>query len=122
MSGSLLLAFEQSVDDAFSLMDYNAYGVSESKFAMHDYDGGASRSTTLSAWRTVLSSLSVSGEEAASFAGDPLFVDSGGTDPADFQLQAGSPCKDTGRIGGVSGGGTVDMGCWGGASQIGADI
>jgi hypothetical protein len=120
MNGSLLLAYEQSADAAFALMNYNSYGISESKFAMHDYASGAARSTTLAAWRTVLSGKSIAGGEVASFITNPLFMNASGTAPGDFKLQAGSTCKNAGRIGGTSDGLATDMGCWGnGASQIG---
>jgi hypothetical protein len=78
--------------------------------------------TSISAWRTYLGGTSISGKEAGSIIDDPEFEDATGTTPADFMLATGSPCINAGRVGGVSVGAAIDMGCWGGASQIGVDF
>lgn len=62
------------------------------------------------------------GAEANSTTSDPLFVNVA-NDPTGFKLQAGSPCRNAGRMGGTADGAAVDMGCWTeGVSQIGCQF
>lgn len=72
-----------------------------------------------------LAQVQAEGFETHSIAADPLFASSTPSSPADFVLQGGSPCKNTGKSDGTSGGSNVDMGAWGGASppsRIGCDF
>jgi hypothetical protein len=95
------------------VLDYNCYDASAIRVTV-----GASSSpayTSLASWK------SASGKDAASFQANPLFTNTG-TGAARYQLQAGSPCKNTGRVGGTSGGAVTDIGAWTpDVSRIGTD-
>ncbi len=97
----------------FGVLDYNCYGGQFRNWASNMY-------TSLATWRSAMSAAG--GAEAHSAASDPLFVSRGANTPANYKLQAGSPCIGAGRIGGVSSGSAVDQGCWTtGVAQIGSD-
>lgn len=74
------------------------------------YDADLPQSYSLAGWQEL------TGKDANSFtSSNPLFVNESGTTPADFQLQAGSPCLGAGR-------GGVNIGAWDGTvTQIGPD-
>jgi hypothetical protein len=94
------------------IVDYNCYDPSAVYFALGA--GPSSTYTTLSSWRTA------TGREAGSIQANPLFVGSG-AGPTKYALQSGSSLKNAGRVGGTSGGATVDIGAYGGATQVGTD-
>lgn len=91
--------------------NYNSYPVNP-KFKRDSNSDGVSDGTSYS---SVATWSAASGFDAAGISGDPLFVGSG-ADALAYQLQGGSPCKNTGRSDGTSGGTACDMGAWGGAS------
>ena len=73
------------------------------------YVGGTPQD--LPTWRTN------SGMDANSISQDPLFV--GPTTTVEgFKLQGTSPCLDTGRVGGVSGGAVVDIGAYATGNEV----
>jgi hypothetical protein len=97
----------------FGVLDYNWYAGLFRNWA-------STMSTSLASWRTAMSAAG--GAEAHSATGDPMFVSRGGNTPTNYQLRAGSPCIGAGRVGGVSSGAAVDLGCWTvGVMQIGHD-
>jgi hypothetical protein len=107
---------------AIEVFDYNCYGPSSFAAQYLDVVGypwttsNYTVVTSLATWRTL------TGQEAGSFVDDPEFTLTG-TDAERFQLGPSSPCRDAGRVGGVSGGAAVHMGAWtAGITQIGADF
>jgi hypothetical protein len=61
--------------------------------------------------------------DSSSTTEDPQLSISPGGGPNQYALPPDSPCKNTGRVGGVSTGQKTDMGAWGnGASQIGSTV
>jgi hypothetical protein len=97
----------------FEIIDFNNYSGQ-----FRNYSGSAR--TTMSAWRTAMAAAG--GAEANSSTADPLF-ERIANDPAGFKLQAGSPCRNAGRLGGTPSGAAVDLGCWtAGVSQIGCQF
>lgn len=101
-----------SAGNTSTKFDYNCYPTSPR--IGRDTDNDSYPNTT----HTTLGAMtSASGYEANSITGDPVFVASGsGADY--YQLQGGSPCKNTGKSDGTSGGSNVDMGAWGNSAPI----
>jgi hypothetical protein len=90
------------------ILDYNSY---PANFSITDRAGNTSYSS-LAAWQSSMA------KDTHSSTANPLLVNASGTTPADFKLQATSPLKGAGRVGGVASGAAVDIGAWGGATQI----
>lgn len=108
--------------EMFSLMDRNCYPSRNSNFFKAS-DGDYYTPDT--SWTSLAAYQSATGFEANSIQADPVFTDGTGTDPDNYKLDSGSPCKSAGKSDGTSGGSNVDMGCWGGASpptQIGSSF
>lgn len=104
--------------DGPGICDYNCYPASNFSNGLNSSgDTGAPTTySSLANWRTA------SSKDANSLATNPLFTGSG-SGPLAYQLQGGSPCKNTGKSDGTSGGSNVDMGAWGnGATSIGCDF
>lgn len=106
----------------FGIIDYNVYTSGTNKWSTFSPPNGAypdNNYSTLSAWRTA------TGKEAGSsvsLSSSP-FVGTG-TAADKYKLSGGSLPVNFGRVGGVSGGATIDAGAWGGASpptRIGRD-
>jgi hypothetical protein len=100
-----------------NVVDYNCYYATASGIYGYGYypsntSGGASWAavSTLAAWQSRFSGM----EANALNETNPELVSPGSTGPSNYKLQSGSPCIGAGRVGGVSAGGTVDMGAWGG--------
>jgi hypothetical protein len=104
----------------FQLMDYNAYtDLGSGYFSVSNGDvyEPTSSWSGLGTWR------SASGFEAHSVQSNPGFVDGSGVNPESYKLGERSVCRGAGRVGGVSSGAAIDMGCWTqGVSAIGARI
>jgi hypothetical protein len=103
----------------FSPVNYNCYFV-HSQNSM--WGQGSSTSSTFSAWQSTAGS-----PDANSTTSNPTFsaTITPANGPTQFQLWSGSPVLSTGanpgRVGGTSGGATVNMGAWDGVvTQIGA--
>jgi hypothetical protein len=111
----------QSPQNRMTVMDYNSYYPS-TDFQVWD-EANAHSYTTLAAWQAAYGSLN---KDLNSAVQDPLLVNASGTTLAEFALQSGSPCKSTGatpgKVGGVSGGSSVDMGYSGVISTPGCDF
>lgn len=89
------------------LCDYNHYSDSAKDFRYY-----LTTYADLAAWQAVFDSHASSG--------DPLY-----TNPSSqiLTLQVGSPCLNTGKVGGVSGGANINKGCYlTGVEQIGHDF
>lgn len=100
-----------------NVVDYNAYYSSAGNqwgyYSSNTSTPPAGFPTTLSAWQTDLGSA----VDAHSVVGtNPLLLSPGttGSGASSYKLQVGSPCIGAGRVGGTSGGTSVDMGAWGG--------
>jgi hypothetical protein len=103
----------------FSPVNYNCYFV-HSQNSM--WGQGSSTSSTFSAWQSTAGS-----PDANSTTSNPTFsaTITPANGPTQFQLGSGSPVISTGanpgRVGGTSGGATVNMGAWDGVvTKIGA--
>jgi Right handed beta helix region len=110
--------FSSSVG-AIALSDYNCFqssGASVGSVGVGTY--GSSALQALPNWQ---SSMSLDGH---SIAATPSFTNPGvALTPSGYQLQSGSPCLGTGRIGGVSTGAACNMGAWDGTvTQIGCNF
>jgi len=71
----------------------------------------------LAAWRTS------TGQDANALAALPRFSDASALSPDGFKLASDSPCRNAGRVGGSTSGGTTDIGAWGGDVQrIGSSL
>ena len=98
---------------ALNKIDYNCYPATPVLCLTADgtFGNPASTTSSLATWATQVPAACI-GKDAHSILGDPLFVGSG-TEAQAYKLQGGSPCKNAGRIGGVSTGLACDMGAWG---------
>lgn len=92
---------------AFDTLNHNCYPTNSPQWSLED-GGSEQLRTSLATWQ------SLTGLDANSITADPLFVNVSGTTAADFQLQAGSPCKALGA-------GSTEIGAWAGQTQIGVD-
>lgn len=96
--------------DAGFLTDFNCfYGLTTLNLRFIDDSVADSPYTTLAAWQAHRSDL-----DPNSLGTDPLLIGpvSSSAPVTAFKLQASSPCKNAGRVGGVSGGAAVDMGAF----------
>lgn len=112
-------------DEADNVFDYQHYynvgGSPVWKQFLAPNDNNRNTYTTKATWITGMGG-GIDGNSVDS--GDPLFTGIGARALA-YQLQGGSPCKNTGKSNGLSGGTTCDKGAWGGASpptRIGCDF
>lgn len=86
-----------------STSNYNLFNSTSLKLQCGE--GGTSL-TTLSAWQSGCHNF-----DATSITATPLFVNPS-TGPSGFKLQAGSPGRNAGRVGGVSSGSIVNIGAY----------
>jgi hypothetical protein len=112
-------------DEADNVFDYNHYynvsGDKVWKQFLAPADNNRNSYTTLA---TFITGMGGGIDANSADSGDPLFVGSG-AGALFYQLQGGSPCKDSGKSNGLSGGTTCDKGAWGGATpptRIGCDF
>jgi hypothetical protein len=104
------------------VMDYNLwYATNEIRFSTYSNATDTSRDTVST--HNLFKSAMGGTDDANSISGsDPEFTGAGSRAEA-YQLQVGSPALDTGHVGGVSGGASVNMGAWDGAvTRIGSDF
>jgi hypothetical protein len=116
------------VAGGIGVSDYNLYGAGAAggaflTVAPYSNAGAPSNAYTLSGWQNAL------GVDAHSAAVNPSFLSPTSLNAPGFALIAGTAGSasgsNPGRVGGVAGGGLVDMGAWGGASppsQIGCNF
>jgi len=74
-------------------MDYNAYWNGQ-RFVVR-----IGTYTNLPAWQSSGALIGGGNPDTHSIYANPLFVNAGGTTPADYKLQANSPCRNVGRNG-----------------------
>ena len=107
--------------NAFSLCDYNIYGAGSVYClvpAGQTTSSGETTYSSLSSWASAIGGL----EKHSSASGANPFTNSG-TFAGQFQVQAGSPAYQAGRVGGVSTGAACNVGAWDGtAGQIGCNF
>ena len=99
------------IDGTIGLSDYNCYTASATAnnvLAKGSSSTWMSSPTvyTLGGWRTANSS------DAGSIAADNVLNTPTAGTLSSYQLAGGSPCSNSGRVGGVSSGATVDMGAF----------
>jgi hypothetical protein len=103
-----------------SVLDYNVYckgSASADKWSTWSTSRtGVAGVTTLAAWKTA------TGKEANSVTAASALFTNTGTTAQKYQLQSGSPAKNAGRVGGVSGGAVMDAGAWGQATADGVIV
>lgn len=109
--------------DGPGVFDFNLYYTSgDDQWSTYSDQNDISRTTvsTFALWKAAMPA----GTDLNSISGsNPLFVASG-ANAAYYDLQSGSPAKNAGKTGGVSGGTTVHMGAWDGVvgRRIGCDF
>ncbi len=83
-------------DDGPTYMDYNCYYEDSS---LTFIVGGSRSYSSLSSWQNSHELEGGGNPDTHSFYANPLFINAGGTTPADYKLQASSPCRNAGRDG-----------------------
>jgi hypothetical protein len=105
-----------------NVVDYNCYGPGGMRWTTHSgygypFTGTYREHSSPAAWQAA-TGRDQTGRSL--FSIDPQFTLSG-TGPARFQLGANSPCRNAGRVGGVTSGAARHMGAWDGVvAQIGS--
>lgn len=104
---------------AWTVCNYNCYPTNP-RFGLSTADNVYPTSLlSLAAWQAVAGL-----PDTQSVDGDPGFVGSitAGGGASQYQLSASSPCRNAGRVSGLSSGANIDMGAWGGTSSVGCDF
>lgn len=105
----------------FNVIDYNLYPSSNIRVTDNTSGGGGAISS-LATWQTRLSDVAVTGQEAHTIQGAATFTNVNGSAPEDFQLNGGTGVG-AGKVGGLIGGASVNMGAWDGiVTRIGCDF
>jgi hypothetical protein len=100
----------------YTTVDYNCYFLANYAAA---WSLGNNNYETLGAWQAA------AGADAHAITSNPQFAAAitPGGGAAQFELAAGSPCKNAGRSNGTTSGAVCDMGAWGnGATQVGCNF
>jgi hypothetical protein len=116
-AGSMSYGYQASNVDGFALCDYNIYGT-RNQFATAAANGGNSpTSQTFTSWKTAIGGLET---HSTTNATNPF------TNVGIYALQyttPSGPAFQAGRVGGLSGGATVNVGAWDGiVTQIGCNF
>jgi hypothetical protein len=118
MTGSLEWGYNASNTDGFALCDYNIYG--SKSFTTYGANGGqgTTQGLSLSTWKTAIGN-----REVHSSANSTNPFTNNGAYALAYQVQAGSPAYQAGRVGGVASGAVCNAGAWDGTvTQIGANL
>jgi len=104
--------------DTFALCDYNIYGT-QNKF--NTLPSGSNTSAGLTARNSLaLWAAAIGGLEAHSSTNSTNPFTNNGTYADQYQVLSGSPAFGTGKVGGVVGGASINVGAWDGSGRPGA--
>jgi hypothetical protein len=100
--------------DGFAVCDYNIYGT-QNKFDTYGTNGNNTQTgQTFTSWKTA------TGKDAHSTTSATNPFTNTGILAAQYKVQSGSTAYQTGKVGGTSGGATINVGAWDGiVTQIG---
>jgi len=101
--------------DGFSVLDYNIYGTIANGYYTYGANGGSNvGAVSFAAWK------SATGGDAHSTTNSTNPFTNNGANALAYQISAGSPAYQTGRVGGVASGAVCNIGAWDGTvTQIG---
>ncbi len=113
-TGEMGYGYNACNTDGFAVCDYNIYGTRNAFTTYGSNGGGNATSQTFSSWR------SATGHDAHSITNSVNPFTNNGASALQYQVQAGSPAYQTGRVGGEASGAVCNVGAWDGTvSQIG---
>jgi hypothetical protein len=118
-TGSMEYGYNSCNSDGFAVCDYNIYGT-RNTFTVYGTNGSGSTpgaGVSFSSWKTAI------GRDAHSSASSVNPFTNNGSYALGYNVKAGSPAYQTGRVGGVASGAVCNIGAWDGiVAQIGSNL